>query len=319
MLGFIRARAVRRASAAAVLSTATVLGAGAARAGDASGVAPHPVESTAAADSPSIVDRLALDTLTGFSGKLRARFVVPRAEAGLPVLSELFGDSSVRRPGVYAIDSALVGKPFAFITLRPFADKKNGRIGSYRIGSWPFERRAAARERYRNPDGFIEVTPENQDTYVSEHFRLRDFLTKDQHAVWPKYLVLDERLLDKLELVIDQLSRNGVPVRHVSVMSGFRTPQYNQRGVGAGGRAQTSRHQYGDAADVFVDNDRNGRLDDLNGDGRVNTRDVAVMVAAVERVEREHPQLIGGAGTYKSTSAHGPFVHIDARGYRARW
>jgi uncharacterized protein YcbK (DUF882 family) len=102
-------------------------------------------------------------------------------------------------------------------------------------------------------------------------------------------------------------------------MSGFRTPQYNQRGVGAGGRAQTSRHQYGDAADVFVDNDRNGRLDDLNGDGRVNTRDVAVMVAAVERVERAHPELIGGAGTYKSTAAHGPFVHIDARGYRARW
>jgi len=174
VLGFINARAVRRASAAAVFSAATVLGAGAARAGDASSAAPLPPESTAATDSPSIVDRLALDTLTGLSGKLRARFVVPRAEAGLPVLSAIFGDSSVLRPGVYPIDSALIGKPFAFITLRPFADKKNGRIGSYRMGSWPFERRAAARERYKNPLGFIEVTPENQDTYVSEHFRLRD-------------------------------------------------------------------------------------------------------------------------------------------------
>jgi uncharacterized protein YcbK (DUF882 family) len=303
----------------AVLAAGTVFGAGAARAGDASDVPALLVDSTVVVDSPSILDRVSLDSLTGLSGKLRARFVVARAGMKLPVLSELFGDTSVARPGVYAVDSASAGKPFAFIMLRPFTDKKNGRIGGYRIGSWPFERRASSRASYANPEGFIEVTRENQDTYVSEHFRLRDFLTKDQHAVWPKYLVLDERLLDKLELVIDELSRNGVPVRHVSVMSGFRTPQYNQRGVGAGGRARTSRHQYGDAADVFVDNDRNGRLDDLNGDGRVNTRDVAVMVAAVERVERAHPELIGGAGTYKSTAAHGPFVHIDARGYRARW
>ena len=273
---------------------------------------------SAVVDSPSVLDRLSLDSLTGFSGKLRARFVAPQAATTIPVLSELFGDSAGLRPGVYPLDSALAGQQFAFITLRPFSDKKNGRIGKYRLGSWPFERGTARREIYENPEGFIEVTAENQNLQVSEHFRLRDFLTKDQHAVWPKYLVLDPQLLDKLELVIDDLSRNGVLVRHVSVMSGFRTPQYNQKGVGAG-RVQNSRHQYGDAADVFVDNDRNGRLDDLNGDGRVNTRDVAVMVAAVERVERAHPQLIGGAGTYRSTAAHGPFVHIDARGYRARW
>jgi len=111
----------------------------------------------------------------------------------------------------------------------------------------------------------------------------------------------------------------GVRVEHMQVMSGFRTPQYNQRGVGAGGRAQDSRHQYGDAADVFVDNDRDGRLDDLNGDGRVDTRDVQVMMAAVERVERRYPELVGGAGVYKATSAHGPFAHIDVRGKRARW
>ena len=48
--------------------------------------------------------------------------------------------------------------------------------------------------------------------------------------------------------------------------------------------AQDSRHQYGDAADVFVDNDRNGRLDDLNRDGRVDTRDVTVMLARSNRV-----------------------------------
>ena len=30
---------------------------------------------------------------------------------------------------------------------------------------------------YANPAGFIEVTPKNADTPVSEHFKLRDVLT----------------------------------------------------------------------------------------------------------------------------------------------
>lgn len=316
---FSNARLVRRASAILGFAAVAVLGAGAVRASHATRVPDPLVAITTVADSPVASDRISLDSLTGISGKLRALFVPPASVSRIPVLSRLFGDTSVRRPGVYQVDESRADQEFAFITLRPFTDKKNGRIGSYLIGTFPFERRAPARARYANPEGFIEVTPANQDTYVSEHFRLRDFLTKDQRSVWPKYLVLDTRLLDKLELVIDELSRTGVPVKHVSVMSGFRTPQYNIQGVGAGGRAKTSRHQYGDAADVFIDNDRNGRLDDLNRDGAVNTRDVAVMVAAVERVERAHPELIGGAGTYRATSAHGPFVHIDARGYRARW
>ncbi|HSJ65934.1 MAG TPA: hypothetical protein VK922_18775 [Gemmatimonadaceae bacterium] len=309
---------LRRVSAAVGLAVATVLGAGAARPSDASKPVLPLADSVTVADTDFILGP-SLDSLAGLSGKLRARFVAPGDDLQVPVLTQLFGDSSARRPGVYAVSEAVAGRPFALITLRPFADKKNGRIGSYRIGSWPFERRTPSNPRYASPVGFIEVTPENQDTYVSEHFRLRDFLTKDQHAVWPKYLVLDERLLDKLELVMLELSRSGVPAQHLHVMSGFRTPQYNVKGVGAGGRASASRHQYGDAADVFVDNDRNGRLDDLNGDGRVNTADVAVMIAAVERVERAYPELVGGAGTYRANSAHGPFVHIDARGNRARW
>ena len=57
----------------------------------------------------------------------------------------------------------------------------------------------------------------------------------------------------------------------MQVMSGFRTPRYNHSGGNTAGRANLSRHMYGDAADVFVDNDRNGSMDDINGDGRVDT------------------------------------------------
>jgi uncharacterized protein YcbK (DUF882 family) len=132
-------------------------------------------------------------------------------------------------------------------------------------------------------------------------------------------VVVDTRLLDKLELVLADLRARGVRTTGARVMSGFRTPQYNT-GVGdTRGRAGLSRHMYGDAADLFIDSDGNGRMDDLDRDGRVNIQDARMIEAAVERVERAHPSLVGGVGVYPATSSHGPFTHIDTRGYRARW
>lgn len=214
------------------------------------------------------------------------------------------------------ISGKLRGPFLTHLKQLPFSSKVNGRIGRYVIGFWPAERRRVS-AAYRNPNGFIEVTPENQDTRISEHFRVRDFLTKGQVGTWPKYLVLREELVDKLELVIADLSSRGMEVRRMTVMSGFRTPQYN--GGGGEGRSGVSRHMYGDAADVFVDNDGNGRMDDLNRDGRVDHRDARVILDAVERVERRHPSLAGGVGVYRANSAHGPFAHVDVRGWRARW
>lgn len=204
----------------------------------------------------------------------------------------------------------------AVITRVPFSEKRNGYLNGYRIGRWATES-AGRSDRYAPPSGFIEVTPDNQDLAVSEHFRLRNFLTKDQFSVWPKYLALDLRLVDKLELVVQELNAMGVRAERVAVMSGFRTPAYN--GPGEGGRAQLSRHTYGDASDLWIDNDGDGYMDDLNGDGRRDTGDAQVVLRAVERVERRYPELTGGAGVYRDNGAHGPFIHIDARGYRARW
>lgn len=271
-----------------------------------------------AATAPSSLPLVVSDTLRGRSGKLMARFLPYLARLDIPILGSLIGDSVVRRPGVYVLRDSSESSLFTFITLRPFSDKVKGRVGGYRMGYWPFERRRVRAEAYAGLDGFIEVTRENQETQVSKHFKLRDFLTKDQRDVWPKYLVLDTKLIDKLELVIDDLVSRGYDVRYLSVMSGFRTPQYNLKGVGRG-RADASRHQYGDAADVFVDNDRDGRMDDLNRDGRVDTRDARILLGAVDRVEAAYPGLVGGAGVYAATRAHGPFTHIDARGSRARW
>jgi hypothetical protein len=297
---------------------------------------------TADAPSAAFLTEAALRTfspLRGESGRLHVQFRRPGEELvgdSLPegaivhysageVMDSTAGDSLVApdEPGVWrvAVKLGQLIRPmsdFNVITMRPFADKQRGRIGLYYIGSWPNERNAA-RARYAPPRGFIEVTLENRWTPVSDHFTLGDFLTKNQPNVWPKYLVLETRLLDKLELVLEDLRLQGITTRGVKVMSGFRTPQYNRSGGNTAGRASLSRHMYGDAADIFIDNDGNGTMDDLNGDGRINIADARVIQSAVDRVERAHPSLIGGCGVYSAGSGHGPFTHIDTRGYRARW
>lgn len=289
----------------------------------------------------AFLDELALGLVNPFrgeSGAVNAAIVDPGAHLAVEnAEGELQFQSEAGRiyraqeaeapgaPGLYSLALALgdATKPiedFGLITLVPFSNKKSGRIGNYLLGSWPYERGGTPRsERYADPRGFIEVTPENQDFRVSDHFTLGDFLTKGQTDVWPKYLLLDPLLLDKAELTIQELERMGADVTHVEVMSGFRTPSYNVSGGNTQGRASLSRHMYGDAADMFVDNDRNGWMDDINGDGDVNTDDARMMAEAAERVEKRYPHLVGGIGIYKTCCGHGPFTHIDVRGYRARW
>lgn len=278
-----------------------------------------------------------LDPLRGASGKVKFTTRVP----GAPItgthgnLTAVLNNGQATdispefvapsQPGVYDLAVKLDQATrqiddFSVVTLVPFAEKKNGHIGLYYLGKWPFESGGKVKTpNYANPAGFIEVTPQNADTPVSAHFKLRDFLTKDQYTVWPKYILLNPKLLDKLELTIAELERTGHPVRNMHVMSGFRTPEYNYTGGNTQGRANLSRHMYGDASDVFVDNDGNGAMDDLNHDGRVDILDAMVVQQAVERVEHDHPELVGGVGVYPACCGHGPFTHIDVRGYRARW
>ena len=196
----------------------------------------------------------------------------------------------------------------------PLSQSRGGRMGTYRVGEWP-----SRGGIYAPPKGLIEVTPQNMGLRVSKHLTLGDFLTKGQENVWPKYVAMSPRLLDKVELTIQQLEAAGHPVRDVGVISAFRHPYYNAHGGSTGGRGALSRHMYGDAMDFYIDNDGDGRMDDLNGDGRVDIGDARVIGQAAERVEKRHPTLIGGIGIYRPTGAHSGFVHLDTRGFRARW
>jgi hypothetical protein len=279
-----------------------------------------------------------LSALRGRSGKLQAVFRTPGEDLGAEEADPHYAgivdesghevveqDVAPAQPGIYklAVELDKAARPVSdlkLVTLVPFAEKKKERIGLYYLGSWPYESGGKPRSAaYANPSGFIEVTRQNKDTPVSEHFVLGQFLTKDQFDVWPKYLLLDENLLDKLELTVQELKAEGVRVDHVHVMSGFRTPRYNKGGGNTGGRANLSRHMYGDAADVYVDNDRDGQPDDITGDGKVDTADAEMFGRAAEKVEARQPALVGGVGIYKACCGHGPFTHVDTRGYRARW
>ncbi len=307
-------------------------------------VAVSPLSPEALPLAPHLLDAVvrkvaAATNYQGYSGALHVRVQAPGDSLALPdslppgvsiEYAEPAGRagraSKTAGPGVWNVlvrmgDAVRTVPGFFVIRLVPLSEKKRGRIGSYVIGSWPYESGGRPRSAaYAPPVGLVRVTPDNMNTQVSAHFQLRDFVTKGQQDVWPKYVALSPRLLDKLELTVQELERQGHPVQDVGVISGFRTPTYNEGGGNRAGRAALSRHMYGDAMDIYIDNDRNGRMDDLTGDGRIDITDARVLAAAADRVERKYPSLIGGLGTYRARAgAHSGFVHIDTRGYRARW
>lgn len=198
----------------------------------------------------------------------------------------------------------------------PASAVRDGLLNGYRIGTYPKPHGAHA-AHYRPPAGFVEVTPDLKDVHISPHFTLGEFLCKEVGG-YPKYLVLHRRLLLKLEDLMDYLNGHGVDATSVHVMSGYRTPWYNAQL----GNVPDSRHTLGDAADIYIDvAPANGIMDDLNHDGHDNEKDARLLAADIDLLFRE-PQLDflrGGVGVYGSTRTHGPFVHVDARGWRARW
>lgn len=274
-------------------------------------------------------------TRTAYS--VSAIFVLPGEEVPLTLEEEAARATSIRtsagtlqqsaparwhwrapqEPGLYPIEVHKGEETLrlnAFV-LVPAAQVTNERLNGYRIGAYP-DKPASLLPDYSAPAGFVEVTPENRTVLVSPHFRLEQFLCK-QMGSFPKYVVLREKLLHKLELVLERLNESGRYARTLHVMSGYRTPFYNH----AIGNVSLSRHQYGDAADVFVDADGNHQMDDLNRDGKSDERDAHYLSAIVDQLERAPmaASLMGGLATYRRNHAHGPFVHIDARGTPARW
>ena len=223
------------------------------------------------------------------------------------------------KPGVYPLKvkdpagSSLAD--FSVFVMVPSSAVRQGVLNEYQIGFYP-ETPLKGNPIYIPPKGFIQVTRENEDTKVSPNFRIKEFLTK-QKSGYPKYLVLDERLVFLLEAIGAHLEPQGWEADDIFVMSGYRTPYYNKQLDDT----KYSLHQWGRASDIFLDKDGNGRMDDFNKDNVISKEDAVALAAVLEALSKTSAlsSFIGGIGVYGPTAAHGPFVHVDTRPGRARW
>jgi len=224
-------------------------------------------------------------------------------------------DAGLYRLAFYCLSSqdSMILNIFVMV---PRSPKKGEYLKNYRIGNYPkipYKKMPI----YTPPEGFVEYKKAYDDIYVSPHFKLKQFLCK-QESKYPKYLILQEKLLLKLETILAEVNVQGHRCDSFNILSGFRTPYYNEMI----GNVKYSRHMWGGAADIFIDeNPADDMMDDLNRDGKINWKDAKVLYTIIDNMSFENSwePYIGGLGRYKKTPSHGPFVHVDVRGRRARW
>jgi hypothetical protein len=202
------------------------------------------------------------------------------------------------------------------MVMTPFRNGVDESLNGYRIGQ--YARPLRNLPAYAVPRGFIDLSAMSEDLQVSPNFKLGQFRCKQQPGHDPTYLLMQPAMLVKLEAILEAANAKGWEADTFFVMSGYRTPFYN---AAIGNTTTSSRHLYGDAADIYIDQDRDGQMDDLDGNGRIDKDDARALVRLIDELAADAPAgwVVGGASAYGSNAAHGPFVHIDTRGYSARW
>jgi len=313
-------RAVRRALAALALCSGFAASA-------AELAEPSATRADFALRRAAMTSRLRIQSASLLPGQTLELAGVDRAGAPLPIAVE--GASGLERIDASRVRFRAGTKP-GLNTLRvrsdaareeivlqvfvevPASRMRGTSLDGYEIGRYP-----ARDPNDPPPPGFIRVTEANRGTRVSPHFRLGDFLCK-QKSGYPKYLVLDPRLPPKLEALLDAVHATGRRAETLVIMSGYRTPSYHRA---IGDRTDRSRHLWGAAADVYLDADGDGSMDDLDRNGIVDVRDAAFLFGLADALDRAPTEdwTVGGASVYPATRAHGPFVHLDVRGRAARW
>jgi uncharacterized protein YcbK (DUF882 family) len=121
---------------------------------------------------------------------------------------------------------------------------------------------------------------------LEENFSLHEFRCKDGTDV-PEDLIENVKKLAKNL----QILRNHIQ-RPITIMSGYRTPDYNKKCGGA----KKSQHLLATAADIIV-----------SGMTSLEVRDIVI------KLIKDGEMDSGGVGIYPT------FVHYDVRGRNARW
>ncbi|MBC7163054.1 MAG: hypothetical protein H5U26_13245 [Immundisolibacter sp.] len=221
------------------------------------------------------------------------------------------------KPGAYTLEVRRADGArmrFTALVTTPRQALRGGALNGYLIGDYP--NHPGGQALYRPPEGFIEINARSAELPLTPHLKLGQFVCK-QAARGPRYVALRERLPLALEAAMERFARAGIASGGLTVMSGYRTPHYNRQL----GDTRFSRHQWGDAADVFIDEDGDGRMDDLNGDRRHDREDARLLFEIVDAAQGEAgwQRFIGGLSAYAPNAYHGAFLHLDTRGVKARW
>lgn len=150
---------------------------------------------------------------------------------------------------------------------------------------------------------------QKKDTYrkICGNIRIHDLVAKDSiyqsHFFFSEtaiYWGIDQDILFKILALQDALTANGYNRNAFKITHGHRHPSFNQQ---VGGTSK-SRHIAGEAVDMVIG--------DINNDGKYSKADKAIVL---ELCEKEIIGNTGGIGRYPDTRT----VHIDVRGYQARW
>lgn len=122
---------------------------------------------------------------------------------------------------------------------------------------------------------------------------------REPKANFKQYWLIDRKLLYAILDIINYLEQNGYDGNAFLVRESHRHPKYN----GLKGGAKQSLHIQGKEADLVAE--------DVNNDGEINQKDKDILLKACQFVIGNK----GGVGLYPTTMT----VHIDVRGYSARW
>jgi hypothetical protein len=136
-------------------------------------------------------------------------------------------------------------------------------------------------------------------------WRIIDFISEDQKSTWfysmdaEFYWLIDKKVLHAFLQLKNKMEAKNLDWKAIKLRCGHRSPNHNK----VVGGASMSRHICGEAIDFNVG--------DADKNGIVNYEDKKKVLALCELVIGNK----GGIGLYPNTQA----VHIDTRGYKARW
>ena len=157
------------------------------------------------------------------------------------------------------------------------------------------------------PMKFYKVT--KKDTYkkLIGNLRIKDFVVKDKQLSKTKYRSdkpiywgMNPTVLFKLMELKEIMESRNLDFNAIQINSGHRTPHINEKVGGA----SKSRHIVGEAIDL--------KIGDVDKDGFITVEDKnkILKICDLELIGNK-----GGVGKYPGTRV----IHIDTRGYRARW